>query len=107
MLKIWCIHLFLQCCEKNWCIDSIFFVFQFGRLKLAEEQSLSIRYVWLKQAKNLNTVAECFNENIILVKLVVSQSQFIWISFVSLPTDAKHKVARNSIPIDSQLSTQI
>ena len=30
MLKIWCINLFLflQCCEKNWCIYSIIFVFQ-------------------------------------------------------------------------------
>ena len=37
MLKVWCIHLFLflQCCGKIWCIYSIFFVFQFGRLKLA------------------------------------------------------------------------
>ena len=38
MLKIWCIRLilFLQCCEKNLCIYSIFFVFQFGTLKLAQ-----------------------------------------------------------------------
>ena len=37
MLKILCINLFLnmQCCVKTWCIYSVFFVLQFGRLKLA------------------------------------------------------------------------
>ena len=45
----------------------------------------------LKQDKFLNTVAKCFNENIILVKLVVSRGQFIWIFFVSLPFDTKLK----------------
>ena len=37
MLKTCCINLFLflQCCVKTCCIYSVFFVFQFGRLKLA------------------------------------------------------------------------
>ena len=37
MLKTWCINLFLflQFCVKTWCICSVFYVLQFGRLKLA------------------------------------------------------------------------
>ena len=44
ILKIWCINLFLflPCCVKTWCIYSVFFVLQFGRLKIGPWSNLPL-----------------------------------------------------------------